>query len=838
MAVSGWSAKGEKCWFVMEANFTGGTPMIVDLEQVADRGCWISDDRVYVFFSSAGNSIAEVGYHGAQPASRNARVFHGSEGVCTFAVADPAGVRHTLVFTDFNWSPGALWMLGKCGIGSVQVRIHMCGRDIRVIPADASRDIAAFQVDLKKSAYCNDVHGHRTWEDLPVERAGYMRLGVRDQVILNEWMKRDGPYGPDFLIPEPVRRKIFRSNIRSGFATPRDLLPEFPDSTMPIYDAEIRIDIGGEGYSIRDTGEAILFSAPVCRETGKGSPFEICFDVRDRIQMQTSTDGKSPSRQSDPGLGSAATVPELTLPGFAHIERFFSSVPGLVDSCIIREYGIPRATPGGYYWIWAWDAMVTALASLRWGGVEIAGRTAVFVDGHRDEERIPMRWTHALEALDAQAPGALETLLASLNYSLMREKQDSALPAGVYSRMVRHLNLVADHSDRRGLFTNIGFYPDLPLRFGRTEGSAVAMEIAAFYAFCSVCENSAHHMGDQATAQKAREMKAILERSFCEVFWDKSRKFFVDAIDRKTGLRNQSYPLFTLLFLHFPPAIRLIEKYLAESADFMARHHLTPLGLRMLPLWDNNAASETVSGSWYPHWDAYALKVFRKAGHASEIMTWLGSVEGALAKLGYAPEFLTLAPKLANNPELWLRHGAASNLNCVTGWYQALLEGVVGLEFDPGGLTIMPLSLPLDQAAVRGVWHLGTRWNVNTRRGGSMIEELRIDGEKLSGCLKVPIRCHDRGEHAIEVRYGDVEPLPHIIKLSNAEILDLESSPRGIEVEVNALGQVDLEFFAPVHWTLFVDGTNFGAHKFEMGGLCSAALPIAGKHTITISRPS
>ncbi len=808
--------------------------MIVHPEEYADRGCWISDDRVYAFVSSAIAGIAEIGYHGAQPTSRNARIFVSATGVCRFAVSTGAGIQHQLAFDEFDWSPGSIHVLASSPIGSLRLEISTSGRNITVAADDVTGEMRSLTVQLDKRSLFTGVHGRRTWSKRP-GKTGWARFSLRDQILLDEWMKREGPYGSDFLIPEPLRRRIYRRRVRSGSATSGDLLPEFQDSPLPIYDAQIQVDMGGKAYDVSETGELTLFTTPIAGATSPVSPFMVCFDADVDIRMSGELGGVESAKVTSKPPSTPAVVPTMRLPGFRRIEEFFSTVPGLVESCVVRDYGIPRATPGGYYWIWAWDAMVTALAALRWGATGLAERTAQFVEAHRDEDCIPMRWTHSLDPLDSQTRGALETLLGSLVYSLAREMQGGTMLIQTYPRMVNHLEEITARCDRRGLFPNIGFYPDLPLRFGRTEGSAVAMEIAAFYAFCRVCENSALHLGDQDTARLAEHMMSVLEHSFLEVFWDKRRNFLVDAVDRKTGFRNLSYPLFTMLFLHHSPALQLIRSHMTPSANFIAKHLVTPAGMRLVPAWDRNAGSETVSGAWYPHWDAYAISLLRRTGSSAEIITWLGSVEHALERLGYAPEYLSLSPSLARDPAAWLGHGSASNLNCATGWYQALLGGVFGLAFDPGGLTIVPLGLPLGETVVTGIYHLGTRWNVKSRHTGGRLQELRVDGQVQEGCLKLPKGCHDGGEHHIELLYGETLPGPHFVELANAEVLAVDSRSNSVEVVVHALGQVDLVFSAPTDWFLTVDGKRVGAVRSELEGRCSASLPMAGEHSVRIS---
>jgi hypothetical protein len=809
--------------------------MIVHPEELADKGCWVSDDRVYLFVSSNANGITEIGYHGAQPASRNVRIFVNEPGVLRFAVASREGDMHQLALSRFEWTPGSVMMRGSSPIGSATLVITASGRTVKVAANEFAGQVSSFLVQLHKASLFTDVHGRRTW-DTGLRRDGWVTFQVRDQILLDEWMKREGAYGADFLIPEPIRRQIYRRRIRSGLASPADLLPEFQNNPLEVYRSVVRIDVGGEGYCVSEDGDVLLFTAPIAGSTKTAPEFMTKFDNAEDVhfpgvhheEAQVSDRVRDGKRTS--------VVPTISLPGFRRTEQFFESVPGLVESCVIRDYGVPRATPGGYYWIWAWDAMVTALVGLRWGETDIAARTAAFVDGHRDEECIPMRWTHSLEPLDTQPPGALETLFSTLAYAVTRERTGSVVSRETYARMVRHLNTIASQIDRRGLFSNIGFYPDLPVRFGRTEQSTVALESAAFYSFCRVCENCALQMEDEPTVTAVRKIMGELERSFSDVFWDKRRKFFIDAVERKSGLRNTSYPLFTLLFLTYPPALRLVRDYVTQSADFIGKHLLTPLGMRMLPTWDRNNGSETVAGSWYPHWDSYAMKLLRRESCSKEIMRWLRSVELTLEHLGYAPEFLVLDPSLLHDPSAWIQHGSASNLNCATGWYQALLEGVLGLEFDPGGLTIIPLGLPLGEAGIRDVCHLGTRWSVKTSHAGSWLRELRVDGQVQHGCMKIPMFLHDAGHHEVELLYGESEPAPHFAELANAEVLNVATAASGVEIALNALGQVDLVYSAPPTWELTVDGKRFRTVSAEPSGRCSVSLPIFGEHTVRISR--
>jgi len=806
--------------------------MIIQPDRFIDKGCWISDDRVYAFVSSATNSIAEVGYHGAQPVSRNSRVFAGVASVCQFAALATDRVERPIVFDEFDWFAAGVRIRGRCGSAEVCLDIVVSGRTLFVRFSGLPPTIHTLSVRFRKEALFTQVHGERQWS-ADASGKDLIALQFRDRVLLQEWMRREGVYGVDFLIPEPIRRKIFHRNCRSGLATRDDLRAEYINAPMLIYDAGVGVHIGGSGYTVQEETEAYLFSSVIPSGISSLPPFVISFD-EDREHFEIREVRAEDSTRYRAIMDKA---PAFALTAFPSIERFFTSVPALVESCIIRDYGVPRATPGAYYWIWAWDAMVTAMAGLRWGAAGMARRTAEFVHVHRDEDGLlPMRWTHSLEPLDTQPRGSLETLLTSLSYAESSEFNNADLLRSLYPSMIRHLREVSEKSDARGLFANIGFYPDLPVRFGRLESSAVAAEVGGFYTFCRTCENIALQMGDDDVAQQTGQTIAALEQTFLNTFWDQERGFLVDSIDLKTGVRNHSYPLFTLLFLHSSLGLALIRPKVFECANFIERHLLSPAGLRTLPSWDKNSGSEVVSGSWYPHWDAYALKILRRAGRGKEIVIWLRSVEEVLERLGYCPEYLSLEGVNEDDLARWLRHGSPSNLNCVTGWYTALLDGLFGLEVDPGGLTIVPVGLAIDRLSVSRVRYRGGRWNIEVQNRGPFLERFLVDDEELRGCLKIPSRFYDGRDHRIELVYGMRKPELHFKEILNAEVVGIDAGDNHLELQVRGKGRVDLVLHSPGPCNLFLDGGPVSSFADQTAGGLFLQLPLAGEHLITVEK--
>ncbi len=808
--------------------------MTIHPETLVDRGCWISDDRTYAFLSWETNTIGEIGYHGAQPVSRNSRVLAGGAGVCSFWIRHPAGKEEQLSFGDVEWMPGYARVRGNCSNGSVDIEITPAGRSLIITFSRITSPAAAVVVLFHASSLFSEVQGVRVWSSAP-STGSHAAFRFRDRIILGDWMKRKGRYAGDFLIPEPLRRRIFARICRSGSATAEDLLPEYADSLMPIYDATVTVTLGGNGYTREERGKDLAFVRSAVKSPDPHPPFVIEFadegaqDTNDADPLENA--GRVQSEQTR----ISGIAPQLHMPDAPHVVDFVASVPALVESSVVRDYGIPRATPGRYYWIWAWDAIVTALASLRWGGTALAEKTVRFVNAHRDEGGlIPMRWTRSLEPLDTQPHGSLDALLTSLAYETYLDTQDKRILEEMYPATVSHLAKLSGECDSRGFFKNIGFYPDLPQQFGRTEDSAVAIEVGNFYTFCRTCENIGVVMGDDAMCRQAAQMSRRLEAHFLTHFWDDRMGFIVDAIDLTSGSQNASYPLFTLMFLHSPLGWPLIRRKIAECAGFISRNHLSQWGLRLLPPWDRNAGAETVSGAMYPHWDLYATRILRRAGRAGEIMLWFQGLQQVLGRLGYAPEFLMLDGLSEADRSSWLRHGAASNLNCATGWYQALIEALFGIERDPGGISIVPLALPLGEIALSGMHCRGTVWNVKVNNDGPELRSLRVDGEEVQGSLKVPAGYYDGREHMIEIAYGRHMPSRRFLELVNAEVIETAGEGMSVHARIRALGATDMVFSAPAPGRCSLDGVEVNNILHLPDGTHTVHLGITGEHILSI----
>ena len=767
------------------------------LDSLVDKGVWISHDRIYAFVSSD-NGITEVGYHGLQPVSKNSRLLVRDSGVLTLSVQ--IGDQESVLQThEVDSQPTRIIAETLLSNAVFTLVIEASGRVLRIRCSSTADTGSSFCLRLSKESLFRAVHGVRTWNP-PQSKGEVLTTSFRDTIMLQEWLRRTGPYAGDFLIPEPVRKKIFRTSKRSGLATRDDLRPEFQTSDLTLYDEEGFVAFGGIGFSLKEIPDAWIFERAMPAR-GAAEFIVRCSDQAETHPIESEADIAQTTR------------PRLTLAGFPRLEEFASTVPGLVESCIVRDYGIPRACPGRYYWIWAWDALVTMQEALRWGNRTNALNTVRFIELHRTEDGIiPARWTRSLLPLDVPSPGGIEFLQAALAYETFLETEDYDLLREVLPSFIARFEAAESQLLEKGFMSGEGFYPDLLTAFGRTPTSSVCMEVGCWYAFCRVLENIAFELGDSISEKRASAAATAVARTFSARYWDEEPGFFADSTSPEADSRSHFHPLFALLFLQSSQGLPLVRPHLQKAARFIARDLLTDAGMRVIAAQEAGTEGEVVLDSWYPHWDLYGLKLLRRAGDGDSIMKWLKRSEEVLSMLGYCPEFLALKGFRQNDIRKWDQHGSASNLNCVTSWHRGLRESVIGFEFDPGGVTHLPLSLPLASARMEGIeWRAGS-WTFESLYDGPHFESLSVDGKPIEGCMKLPCMFQTPGKHVVTARYGSEPMLPSFTEIVNAKVLITKRLHESVEVSIEPLGFADVAFFSPDMPRIMVDNHQ---HAFQ-----------------------
>lgn len=790
---------------------------IRDLTTRIDQNVWISDDRISALISHASQSIEQIDYHGAQPVSRNAKLLQHSNGVLKFEICyeiDGEKIRLPISWENLTITPGSIQTAFENAIFenklSIAVLQDTCSAScsVRLKKSDINLSDLQFKVFWNRESLTKEVHGQRNWERLSAENQTALHFKATDAIELQSWMQRTGDYAGDFLIPEGWRRMIFDRQIISGLARYDDLRPEYQDTSLKIYDADTIVTIVSDEFSTEPAEENWLLFKASFKKTSYAifeSPrFEIRFAHKnENAQVRQKIEKEPFVLQSEKYRNLAVEAPKLKLNGFPAIEAFFAQTPLVVESAKVGDVGMTRACPGTYYWIWAWDNMVTAPAMLRWGDATFVSRIAAFINHHRDVDgAITGRWSRSLEPMDSRGIGGMDFLFSELVLSLFTETGDRQALLANYASLLTAFRQLKSRCHPNGLFPSIGMYPDIPAKMGRTEHFYVAIDQGAWYCLCRNLEKIASFIGDLPTAEQARSTAQHISSNFLSTFWNDDKGFLCDSFNPDGKKQFHSFPIFSLLFLESSFGWQLIRNKIDEAATFIENHLLSENGMKMTPSWDINHFSEPAMSGWYPHWDLPAVKLLVRAGKWSAVQKWLNLVEECYSRLGYCPEFIATNHE---HDQIWFHHGAAWNLNCATGWYQALLFAIFGIEFDTGGITCFPTQIS-QNASLKGMNFRTGRWNISKLGRGQYISHLKIDGEQIFGSLKVPTKFYTNSEHTIIIYYENQKPdFPVLTELIGAELIDIQHSKKGTAFTIRGVGTTDVEFSSYEKPTIIFD---------------------------------
>jgi len=726
--------------------------------QNLDGSCWLSDDRIAARLSRRAGGIDQIDFHGRQPVSRNAVLLQAESGVLLprLLIESAEGIAAIdLDWGDLIVTPATARTSVRCdGVRAEWTmalkRDTLCLACRTREAASPSRRRIGLQIHLNLCALTIQVHGQRIWHHECTDEE--WRAVAQDRLVLRSWLRREGDYQGDFLIPESWRRLIFARRVKSGLGRMSDVWPEYRDSELAFAEAQIAIRAGGAGWRVERFDDSriefTVWEDPNSTRDWHAPEFYLQFSGDGNFTpLTTHPPGVFFHRQQKRYRQIEETSPKLCCPGQPAIERFFNRVPAICSASWVSDVGLFRACQGSYYWTWAWDNMVTGFALPRWGALEQMRKQIDFLRMHRDiDGSIPMRWTRQLDPMDAVGFGALDFLFSELVLRCATETADLAILRDNYPALVFAYRKLAERSRSDGLFPSLGFYPDLPAKLGRSERSLVTIDVGAWYGLCRNMAVIAEQLGDDALASEAAQRAQLVQVAGLHALWDREKGFFCDSIDSDSGRTVSCYGLYSLLVAESQRGIEWLSPVLTECAAFIEHHLLGPQGLGMTPMWDPHRRSEAALSSWYPHWDWIAVRLWLRTGRFTALRRWLELVESCLHSLDYCPEFAAID----EDSVPFSRHGAVWNLNCAAGWYLALIAALLGVEFQDDGVVIHDLD-DMPETIIKDICFRGGSWTVHSRGTGPGIRSIIWNGRVWRRGKILPLETCTPGVHVLEI---------------------------------------------------------------------------------------
>ncbi|MFZ2655862.1 MAG: hypothetical protein WAX69_13105 [Victivallales bacterium] len=510
----------------------------------------------------------------------------------------------------------------------------------------------------------------------------------------------------------------------------------------------------------------------------------------------------------------ALATPTMALDEHDDLNRIFNSIPLWWDSMKVRSSETEAAFRAAnyHYWVWGWDGIQGAMGLLLADDLKFVRRYLNFLLRMTKEAngRVPMQWSNNLEITTVfnrfDAGTFLYGLLVSEYFNITRDKE-------FLEEFYPHLKSVFVElkagMDEHGFFLSRGQIPDRPLtECDREIPSYVAMETGFSYCFCRHMESMAEAKGEREFAGEVAAAGDLIRKNFLAKFMDEGVGFVVDSLSGKGLAQNKSYGLWNLLMLTDHFGSELIFGHEQKLADFVAHEHLRGQGVRLVPHWDKifarDEADIIVCSCYFPLFDQVAAKLFRLTDSAVSLRRLAGIIESVFSRHLTVPEGspLKLYSKKDTDPfpipgdTKWTNFSMAS-------WYKTVLESVLGLKIDSGGITYLPCDGQF-AGKLDNLRYGRSHWNIEIKGKGRWAE-LTVDGKKISHTLKTPGM--GNGQHKLLVTKNDSVPdQPFILSADGGEITEPELKDGKLKFALSGHGRVAVVFYAPFPCRLIAEG--------------------------------
>jgi hypothetical protein len=362
----------------------------------------------------------------------------------------------------------------------------------------------------------------------------------------------------------------------------------------------------------------------------------------------------------------------------------------------------------------------------------------------------------------------------------------------MYPRLKVLFDFLSSRVSTEGLLSGCGAAVDDPAEIGQS-GEVWCSDVNGWwYGACRALENMALILGDDSTARKARDIAKRIEACFLDLFFDREKGYFVISVEKKTRKRATVYHNIATLGMECPYGEYLMHPRIRELAEFQTNQLYHPAGRSAVAYWDR-ADEMWHSCIMFQYSSAQEMRTARAAGMAEEIMRMAKVYLGLFGKYKVAMETHNITGCEGDASQRGKWTGAATH-----SLYSGILEGLMGIQCDFGGLGYAPCDIRGEMKIERFRYRQGT-WDITIKGRGPYVRRFEIDGEPLAGTLKVPAeKLANRRSHALLIERG-VQPFkrPTLLASPGASVCDIRSDVRELSFSVTQRVHANCKLFCP-----------------------------------------
>ena len=457
---------------------------------------------------------------------------------------------------------------------------------------------------------------------------------------------------------------------------------------------------------------------------------------------------------------------------YTSLNNFVSLAPLYHESLKIKGHpGAMRAKTTNY-WVWGWDGMTCNAASAYWGDTTHIREMLNFYEATADTAKgIGHAFEYDMQPASISALPA-QSMYVSLLQLYYQQTRDINTVRRRYPFARKIFNRIAEKEVRgTGMCEGSSLFPDFPVAMEETGKDISGFNNTIYYAATRSMEWLAGLVKDKEQQKKAASIARRIERNFVPLFFDKKKGFVISSIDAVTLRKRDSYNI---------NSIRWENKYcsdLTHSIDsaclsFFSKNAVTPMGIREIPLWSKSYDRDANQlHCWWPATGEYYMRLingFDKPAMIDEWINWVSYWTNSLS----CPEGISNYIE-TSEPEFdrWTSQKGAWQAYSTRAWYQAVFHSVVGVDVDPGGITLYPYSG--QEMVLRRMHYMERQIDLHMKGSGPYIDSVVVDGKKILATHKIPEDIYRSNRHpVIKVYRSKTRSLP--VTILSADAMRLE----------------------------------------------------------------
>ncbi len=486
----------------------------------------------------------------------------------------------------------------------------------------------------------------------------------------------------------------------------------------------------------------------------------------------------------------------------AGLQLLFDQTPAYLEAAKVHD--IPGAIRARdvHYWVWGWDSWIYGRAHLYAGDTEFV-KDLIRLHAARATEKYGL--IHSFDRqmnIGIRTPWPAQGMFISLVYDYFAFTGDKALVEEVFPLIKSIAARILDLEDpKTGIPVEWALFPDKPEEVGQTGHDLTTFNTGFWYGALCGMDYLAGMMND-AIAKRCRSAASRIEENFVRIFQDAETGTLVDSVDAESGEARRCFPLWAHTWAYQFEHDIVAAAATDAIAAFIDQHQVTrEMGNLILPCWDRCWGGNVQFGCWWSFFDAMVLRILCAAGRSDAADRWFDCVEHCM-KYRYVPEgahaYDAVEEPYPDMPGSWFTAGAKA-------WYIGLIESLVGVRVDAGGITVSPADLP--PTGISGLRWGRRSFSVKTTGAGPYIECLRVDGPRVDGTLKLPSALNDFDILEI-VRSSTPPESPILLSASHAAVGEIQSRTHSLEFSLSGHSRTTVRLYTPSRPAITVDGKD------------------------------